>query len=131
MKRSVSNVLRYSNRQKRDPSVPRRYKKWLLERGEPFCCAIETCGLHKPGKGKLTWNGKDLGLIVDHINGVWKDSSPQNLRLLCPNCDSQQRETRGGANRGRVLIYADQWYLLKPEKPGKPAEYRLFVEDAL
>lgn len=36
------------------------------------------------------WNGKTLVMVLDHINGVWNDSRRENLRLLCPNCNSQQ-----------------------------------------
>ncbi|MFN2567662.1 MAG: HNH endonuclease signature motif containing protein [Gemmatimonadaceae bacterium] len=36
-----------------------------------------------------TWRGKPLVLVLDHINGVNDDYTPENLRLLCPNCNSQ------------------------------------------
>ena len=51
------------------------------------------------------WNGKPLKLILDHKNGVNSGDRFKNLRLLCPNCDSQNIETRGGANKGRVTKY--------------------------
>lgn len=35
------------------------------------------------------WNNKPLTLILDHINGITNDWSIANLRLVCPNCDSQ------------------------------------------
>lgn len=35
------------------------------------------------------WNGRDLNLTVDHINGVNNDNRVENLRWLCPNCHSQ------------------------------------------
>jgi DNA-binding transcriptional ArsR family regulator len=35
------------------------------------------------------WRGKPLVLVLDHINGVNDDWRLDNLRLLCPNCNSQ------------------------------------------
>lgn len=37
----------------------------------------------------LMWNNKPLVLVLDHINGVNNDNRKENLRLLCPNCNSQ------------------------------------------
>jgi len=44
------------------------------------------------------WNGKKLVLVLDHINGDHFDNRIENLRLLCPNCNSQQ-ETFCSKNR--------------------------------
>jgi len=38
---------------------------------------------------KSRWNGKDIPIIVDHINGDPTNDSLKNLRLVCPNCDAQ------------------------------------------
>jgi len=35
------------------------------------------------------WNGKELHFILDYIDGDASNSSKDNLRLICPNCDSQ------------------------------------------
>jgi transposase len=35
------------------------------------------------------WEGNPLSLILDHINGIRNDHRLGNLRLVCPNCDSQ------------------------------------------
>ena len=43
------------------------------------------------------WNGKKLVLVLDHINGIHNDNRIDNLRLLCPNCNSQT-DTFAGKN---------------------------------
>jgi len=43
------------------------------------------------------WKDKKLNMILDHINGVYDDSRLENLRLVCPNCNSQL-ETNCGKN---------------------------------
>lgn len=46
------------------------------------------------------WNGKKLVLVLDHINGIHNDNRINNLRLLCPNCNSQT-DTFAGKNLRR------------------------------
>lgn len=53
-----------------------RYKKI----NPPKSCAI--CGI-------VNWQNKPLTLRLDHINGIHNDNRLENLRWLCPNCDSQ------------------------------------------
>src|SRR5262249_44260852 len=36
------------------------------------------------------WQGQPLVLVLDHTNGAYSDNRLENLRLLCPNCNSQQ-----------------------------------------
>lgn len=50
--------------------------------------------------GLSDWLGVGLSLVLDHINGVPNDHRLQNLRLLCPNCDTQT-DTWGRKNRDR------------------------------
>jgi len=47
------------------------------------------------------WNGKPLVLRLDHINGVNDDNRIENLRILCPHCDSQT-STFCGRNKKTV-----------------------------
>jgi hypothetical protein len=35
------------------------------------------------------WNEQELIFILDHIDGNSENNSRDNLRLVCPNCDSQ------------------------------------------
>lgn len=66
----------------------RLYKEGLKER---FC---EDCGQDEE------WRGKKMSLILDHINGINNDNRLENLRILCPNCNSTL-DTHGGKNKDR------------------------------
>jgi Zn finger protein HypA/HybF involved in hydrogenase expression len=44
-------------------------------------------------------NSLPLTLQVDHIDGNAGNNSPDNLRLICPNCHSQS-DTFSGKNKG-------------------------------
>lgn len=46
------------------------------------------------------WNQKPITLIVDHIDGDAYNYKVENIRLVCPNCDSQL-STYKGRNKGR------------------------------
>lgn len=46
------------------------------------------------------WNNKKLVLIMDHIDGNPYNNDLLNLRLVCPNCDSQL-DTYKGRNIGK------------------------------
>lgn len=48
------------------------------------------------------WNGKKLVLILDHINGINNDHRLENLRMLCPNCNSQTDTFSGKNNKQKT-----------------------------
>lgn len=56
------------------------------------------------------WNGKPMTLILDHINGINNDDVLENLRWICPNCNSQL-ETTGSRNPNRK-IFAKKFYCI-------------------
>jgi len=63
-------------------------KKRLIKDGSmEYVCAI--CGI-----GAM-WNGSKLVLILDHINGINNDHRRENLRFVCPNCDTQLPTFKG------------------------------------
>lgn len=65
-------------------------KKYIIKNSLiPYKCS--KCGLEN------LWNGKPLVLILDHINGIPNDDRLENLRFLCPNCNSQE-DTFAGKN---------------------------------
>ena len=43
------------------------------------CCMCDNNG---------EWMGEKITLILDHINGINNDNRLENLRFLCPNCNS-------------------------------------------
>lgn len=47
-----------------------------------------------------SWRGQPLTLIVDHIDGNANNWKLANIRLVCPNCDSQL-PTFKGRNKGK------------------------------
>lgn len=57
------------------------------------------------------WNGKTLVFIHDHIDGNSENNSPDNIRLVCSNCDSQldtyKSKNVGKGRHSRRMRYAE------------------------
>lgn len=78
---------------------PKFLKRHILKE-QNNCCDI--CGL--PNQ----WNGKPIVLVLDHKNGDASNNRRENLRLICPNCDSQldtyKSKNKNSARKERYLL---------------------------
>jgi hypothetical protein len=86
--RSLAEVMAKNSTYSRTHLKNRLLRDGLLENS----CAL--CGLGPE------WQGRPLIMILDHINGAKNDHRMENLRLLCPNCNSQA-DTFCGRNKGK------------------------------
>lgn len=60
--------------------VSAHIKRYLREKFGNKCCLCGWAEIN-PKTGKIP-------LVADHIDGSWRNNNEDNLRLLCPNCDS-------------------------------------------
>ena len=67
-------------------------KRYLRKKFRNRCCL---CGWSKINV-KIGYSP----LVADHIDGNWRNNAENNLRLICPNCDSLTL-TYAGLNRGK------------------------------
>ncbi len=94
IKRSPENIFCENNE-----ISSKGLRKWYRKGNyTPYICSI--CG-QKP-----IWNDKPMTLILDHINGYKTDNRLENLRWVCPNCNSQLDTTNGkNINHGVRKLY--------------------------
>lgn len=77
--------------------------KKIILRDKLIEYVCQNCGL------KNEWHGKKLVLRLDHINGKNRDNRLQNLRFLCPNCDSQTDTFCGRNKRKHEVVKKENW----------------------
>jgi hypothetical protein len=77
-------------------------RRYIFE-DQQRCCAI--CG------SPAHWMGMRLILVLDHIDGDSTNNARENLRMVCPNCDSQlptfKSKNRGNGRHFRRERYAN------------------------
>ncbi len=66
-------------------------KKYLRRKFENKCCLC--------GWSEINQKTGMVPLVADHIDGSWQNNTEENLRLICPNCDSLT-PTYAGLNKG-------------------------------
>jgi hypothetical protein len=75
-------------------------REWIMMEQDGFCAI---CGLAP------TWNGATLVFVLDHIDGDGGNHVRDNVRMICPNCDSQL-PTFKARNRGNGRHYRRERY---------------------
>jgi hypothetical protein len=72
----------------------KNFKRYLIEIRGHRC---EICGIER-------WCGREVPLVMDHIDGNSNNWSLSNLRLVCGNCD-MQLPTYKAKNMGNGRYY--------------------------
>ena len=65
---------------------------------------------------KDEWNGKQLIFVLDHIDGNADNNNRDNLRLICPNCDSQLDTFKSKNKKSARAKYRNIKIVVKNEK---------------
>ena len=77
-------------------------KRYIMEQQDNRCAICDAPNY---------WCGKDLVFVMDHIDGNSSNNSRDNLRCVCPNCDSQldtyKAKNKGNGRHWRRQRYAD------------------------
>lgn len=60
--------------------VSKHIKRYLREKFRNKCCLC--------GWSEINQKTGLVPLVADHIDGNWQNNTEENLRLICPNCDS-------------------------------------------
>jgi len=81
----------------KDSTVSRHVVKTKLIKDKLIPYKCEMCGI-----GDM-WNEKELTLILDHVDGIRNNNLRDNLRFLCPNCNSTLETHCVGNRKGNSV----------------------------
>lgn len=77
-------------------------RAYLLEAQDGRCAVCDR---------EAVWLDRPLTLVLDHVDGDAENNRRENLRMVCPNCDSQlptyKSRNRGRGRHARRQRYAD------------------------
>lgn len=74
---------------------PKTFRSVILKEQDNKCAI---CGMEPE------WNNKPITFIIDHIDGHASNNKRDNLRCICPNCDSQL-DTYKSKNKKSDRVY--------------------------
>lgn len=77
---AYKEYLENTNNYCRGNYEPKRFKDFFLKEQDNKCAICGCSPEH---------NGKPLVFVLDHIDGDASNNKRENLRMVCPNCDSQ------------------------------------------
>ena len=105
-KEHYKDFLEHPEKYNRANYQPKAFKVDILkEQGN--VCAI--CGM------KPEWNNKELVFILDHIDGHASHNYRSNLRMICPNCDSQLDTYKSKNKNGERSYYRYRYSGIKDQ----------------
>jgi len=79
------------------------YSRGLLKK-RLYATGLKERRCERCGQGEQ-WRGRQMALILDHINGVATDNRLENLQIVCPNC-AATLDTHCGKNVNRTRLCA-------------------------
>ena len=95
-KQKYKDFIEHPDKFNRANYQPKAFKKDILEEQENKCAICGCSPEH---------NGKPLVFILDHIDGHASHNYRSNLRLICPNCDSQLDTYKSKNKNGERSFY--------------------------
>lgn len=79
-KESYNDYLNNSEKYCKSNYTPKNFKDFFLDEQNNKC---DICGIEPK------WMDKNLIFVIDHIDGDASNNKRENIRMICPNCDSQ------------------------------------------